>query len=112
MKVSDHNSPIQLDAYVKQAQQQRQQKIDDAKATPQGSPQGPDRVVLSDQAQKAFKAVEQVSQTNADHDAKVRQVQMDVEKGTYEVPAHRIASDMLKESFENDIVLQKVNTRA
>jgi anti-sigma28 factor (negative regulator of flagellin synthesis) len=37
---------------------------------------------------------------------------MEVEKGTYAVPAHRIASDMLKESFENDIILQKVNTRA
>jgi flagellar biosynthesis anti-sigma factor FlgM len=112
MKVSDHNSPIQLDAYVRQAQQQQQQKMDDAKATPQGSHQGPDRVELSNQAQKAFQAVEQVSQTTADHDDRVRQVQMDVEKGTYEVPAHRVASDMLKESFENDIILQKVNTRA
>jgi flagellar biosynthesis anti-sigma factor FlgM len=112
MKVSDHNSPIQLDAYVKQAQQQRQQKMDDAKATPQGSNQGPDRVELSHQAHKAFQAVEQISQTNAGHDDKVRQVQMEVEKGTYAVPAHRIASDMLKESFENDIILQKVNTRA
>ncbi len=112
MKVSDHNSPIQLDAYVRQAQQQQQQKMDDAKATLQVPHQGPDRVELSDQAHKAFQAVEQVSQANADHDGKVRQVQMEVEKGTYKVPAHRIASDMLKESFENDIILQKVNTRA
>lgn len=111
MKVSDHNSPIQLDAYVKQAQQQ-QQKSEDTKATLKGSHAGPDRVELSDKAQKAFHAVEQVNQTTASHEDKVRQVKMEVEQGTYNVPANQIASDMLKESFENDIILQKINTRA
>lgn len=112
MKVSDHHSPIQLDAYVKQAQQQKQQKLDDTKPTLQGSHGGPDRVELSDQAKKALQAAQQVNQTTASHEDKVRQVQMEVEQGTYNVPATRIASDMLKESFENDIILKKVNARA
>ena len=111
MKVSDHNSPIQLDAYVKQAQQQ-QQKADDAKPTVQGSPGNADRVELSDHAKKAQQAAQQVSQATAGHEDKVRQVQMEVEKGTYKVPAEKVASDMLKESLENNIILQKVNTRA
>lgn len=111
MKVSDHNSPIQLDAYVKQAQQQ-QQKTDDSKPTPQGSHGGADRVELSDHAKQAQKAAQQVNQASAGHEDKVKQVQMEVEKGTYKVPSMKVASDMLKESFENDIILQKVNTRA
>ncbi len=111
MKVSDHNSPIQLDAYIKQAQQQ-QQKVDDTKPTVQGSPGNVDRVELSDHAKKALQAAQQVNQTTAGHEDRVRQVQMEVEKGTYNVPAKQVASDMLKESFENDIILQKINTRA
>ena len=111
MKISDQNSPIQLDAYVKQVQQQ-QQKADDAKPSVQGSPSGADRVELSDLSKKAHQASQQVNQTTAGHEDKVRQVQMEVEKGTYKVPADKVASDMLKESFENDIILKKVNTRA
>lgn len=111
MKVSDHNSPIQMDAYIKQAQQ-TQHKADDAKPTVQGSPGNADRVELSDNAKKALHAAQQVNQVTAGHEDKVRQVQMEVEKGTYNVPATQIASDMLKESFENDIILQKINTRA
>lgn len=111
MKVSDHNTPIQLDAYVKQAQQQ-QQKTDDARPTAQGSPGNADRVELSDHAKKAQQAAEQITKSTASHEDKVRQVQMEVEKGTYKVPADKVASDMLKESIENDIILQKINTRA
>jgi len=111
MKVSDQNTPIQLDAYVQQAQQQ-QQKADDAKPPVQGSPAQADRVELSDDAKKAQQAAQQVNQSTAGHEDKVRQVQMEVDKGTYNVPGEKVASDMLKESFENDIILQKVNTRA
>ena len=108
MKVSDHNSPIQLDAYVKQVQQ----KKDDARPTVQGSPGGADRVELSDHAKRAQQAAQQINQATAGHEDKVKEVRMEVEKGTYKVPAMQIASDMLSESFENDIILQKINTRA
>ena len=111
MKVSDQNSPIQLDAYIKQAQQQPQ-KAEDVKPTVQGSPGNTDRVELSDHAKKALQAAQQVNQATAGHEDKVRQVQMEIEKGTYNVPSSQVASDMLKESFENDIILQKINTRA
>ena len=111
MKVSDHNSPIQMDAYVKQAQQQ-QQKKDDSTSGVHGSLGGADRVELSDHAKRAQQAAQQVNKATAGHEDKVKQVQMEVEKGTYKVPAMKIASDMLTESFENDIILQKINTRA
>lgn len=111
MKVSDHNPPIQLDAYVRQVQQQ-QQKSEDVKSSIQGAYGGADRVELSDHAQKALQASQQVNPTTAGHEDKVHQVQLEVDQGTYKVPAARIATDMLKESFENDIILQKINALA
>lgn len=110
MKVSDHNSPIQLDAYVKNAQQVRQK--DEPKQTVPGSPGGGDKVELSDHAKNAQKAAEQINQTTAGHEDKVRQVKMEVESGTYKVSGEQVATDMLKEAFENDIILQKINTSA
>jgi anti-sigma28 factor (negative regulator of flagellin synthesis) len=42
----------------------------------------------------------------------VEKVKMEVDKGTYKVVGAQVATDMLKESFENNMILQKVNTRA
>jgi hypothetical protein len=37
---------------------------------------------------------------------------MEVEKGTYKVAGAQVATDMLNETIENNIILQKVNTQA
>ena len=42
---------------------------------------------------------------------KVEQTKLEVDKGTYKVVGAQVATDMLRETFENNLILQKVNTR-
>lgn len=111
MKVSDQNTPIQMDAYIRQARQQ-QQKPDDLKASSPGPYGGADKVELSDQARQIQQAAQDVNKVSDVREDKVREIKMDVEKGTYKVAGDQVATDMLKEAFENDIILHKINTRA
>jgi negative regulator of flagellin synthesis FlgM len=111
MKVTQNNSPIQMDAYLKQIQQQRQQQ-QDVQQSNTASKGTVDKVHLSSQAKEIQKATLAPDQTEAVRDEKVRQVKMDIEKGTYQVNAARVATDMLKEAFENNKVLKKIDTRA
>jgi flagellar biosynthesis anti-sigma factor FlgM len=111
MKVSQNNSPIQMDAYLKQIQQNRlrQQEIESAGAVRKGTG---DKVQLSRRAKEIQMAARGVAQTEEMRDEKVRQVKMDVEKGTYKVNAGQVATDMLQEAFENNRVLNRIDTRA
>ncbi|MGD9366634.1 MAG: flagellar biosynthesis anti-sigma factor FlgM [Desulfobacteraceae bacterium] len=107
MKVADQNTPIQLDAYIRQARQQ-QIKPD---VSP-GRSGAVDKVQLSDQAKQIQKAAQEANKVSDVREDKVRETKMEVEKGTYKVVGEQVANDMLKESFENDIILHKINTRA
>jgi flagellar biosynthesis anti-sigma factor FlgM len=111
MKVSQNNSPIQMDAYLKQIQQNRmrQQEMESADAARRG---GGDKVQLSSRAKEIQQAVNGLTQTEEMRDEKVRQVKMDVAQGTYKVNAGKVATDMLREAFENNRVLKKIDTRA
>ena len=111
MKVTDQsNSPIQLDAYVKQAQQQRQMK---GSGLEQGGRPGPnDKVQLSAEARTVMQAARQAGEQSDVREDKVKQVKMEIEKGTYQVVGNRIATNMLKEGLENDLLLSKIDTRA
>ncbi len=110
MKVSDQNSPIQLNAYIRQAQQHKQPI--DSRAITAGRSTTTDQVELSDQAKKIQQAVQQVQDGSDIRQDKVQQIKMEVEKGTYKVVGAQVATDMLNETIENNIILQKVNTRA
>ncbi len=109
MKVSQNNSPIQLDAYLKQIQQNRmrQQEAETADAAQRGG----DKVQLSSRAKEMQQAVNGLTQTEEMRDEKVRQVKMDVDRGTYKVNAGQVATDMLREAFENNRVLKRIDTR-
>lgn len=107
MKVSDRNTPIQMDAYIRQARQQ--QRKPDTSPELQG---GADKVQLSDQAKQMQQAVQEANQASEVREDKVREIKMAVEKGTYKVEGHQVATHMLKEAFENDIILRKINMRA
>lgn len=112
MKVAQNNTPIQLDAYVRQIQQQRSQQVEVEKSN--AAQQGrSDTVQLSAEAKKVQQAAAQaqVEQSEA-RDEKVRQVKMDIEKGTYKVDSAQVATDMLRETFENNKVFGKIDTRA
>jgi flagellar biosynthesis anti-sigma factor FlgM len=111
MKVSQNNSPIQMDAYLKQIQQNRmrQQEIasEDAALRSVG-----DKVQLSSRAKEMQQSATGLARSEGMRDEKVRQVKMDVEKGTYKVNSGQVATDMLKEAFENNRVLTRIDTRA
>ena len=111
MKVSQNNSPIQMDAYIKQIQQNRmrQQEIESADAAQRGVG---DKVQLSSRAKEMQQAVNGLARTEEMRDEKVRQVKMDIDRGTYKVNAGQVATDMLEEAFENNRVLKRIDTRA
>jgi negative regulator of flagellin synthesis FlgM len=111
MKVTQNNSPIQMDAYLKQIQQQRQSQQDVQSSNT--ALKGPaDKVQLSSQAKEIQQTARALGQAEDVRDEKVRQVKMDIEKGTYKVNAAKVATDMLREAFENNKVLKKIDTRA
>jgi negative regulator of flagellin synthesis FlgM len=110
MKVSDQNQPIQLNAYIRQAQQQQQ--TNDSKAIAGGRSTATDQVQISDQARSLQQAVQHVQDGSDIRQDKVQEIKMEVEKGTYKVAGAQVATDMLNETIENNIILQKVNTQA
>lgn len=107
MKVSDQNTPIRLDAYIRQAR--LQQSKPDVSPGLQGAV---DKVQLSDQARQIQQAAQEANKVSDVREDKVRGIKMDVEKGTYKVVGEQVATDMLKEAFENDVILHKINMRA
>lgn len=106
MKVS--NTPVQLDAYIKQSHQQQKQNQGSNKVVP-GAPNTVDKVELSSQAKQIQQAAETVGKTSEINEEKVQQVKMDIENGTYKVNGAKVAGAMLNETFENDLILQKVS---
>lgn len=109
MKVSDQNTPIQ---YIRLAQQQKQP--DDTKASSSQSlgMGNSDKVQLSDQAKQIQQITQSVNNESEVREDKVRQVKMEVEKGTYKVSGAQVATDMLNETIENNVILQKISTKA
>jgi flagellar biosynthesis anti-sigma factor FlgM len=69
-------------------------------------------VQISDQARSLQQAVQHVQDGSDIRQDKVQEIKMEVEKGTYKVAGAQVATDMLNETIENNIILQKVNTQA
>ena len=110
MKVTQNNSPIQMDAYIKQIQLQRQQQNVQQSNTAQTGTV--DKVQLSSQAKEIQKSAFSLGHGEDFRDEKVRQVKLDIEKGTYNVNPAKVATEMLREAFENNKVLKSIDTRA
>jgi len=110
MKVTQNNSPIKMDAYIKQIQLQHQQK--DVQQSTNAQKGTVDKVQLSDQAKQIQQRSFSHGQAGDIRDEKVRQVKLDIEKGTYNVNPAKVATDMLREAFENNKVLKSIDTRA
>ena len=109
MKIDGTQKPVQMDAYLKQVGDQQQKA--DSQQVKAGQTTQYDKVDLSDRAREIQQASQTLKQMPDVREDKVQQVKMDVEKGTYKVVGSQVATDMLRESFENDLVLQKVNMR-
>lgn len=111
MKVDANNSSVEMNAYLKQVRQQQQRTNESSNQTAGRTAQGGDKVNLSSQARELQQA-SQAAQSASDVDVqKVSQVKMDVDQGTYKVVGAQVATDMMRESLENNLILQKVNTR-
>ena len=111
MKVNTGNSAIELNAYIKQMQQNQQRATGpEAQAQP-GPTAGTDTVQLSDRAREVQRAAQSLESMPDVREAKVAEVRLQVEKGTYNVVGAQVANDMMHESFENNLILQKINTR-
>ncbi len=110
MKVTENNNPIQMDAYVRQMQTKGRQAQGTHTPGPGGN--GPvDKVNLSSAARDIQRLAKGIGDAGLVNDEKVQKVKMDVDSGTYKVVGTRVANDMLKESFENDFILQKINMK-
>lgn len=113
MKVAQNNAPIQLDAYFNQTQNKKAQQGGAEQIESKVSRAGKtDTVQLSAQAKKVQQN-ETVKDTASDiRQDKVSQVKMDIENGTYKVDGYRVATNMLNEAFENNKILNKIDTWA
>jgi negative regulator of flagellin synthesis FlgM len=110
MKIEGSQNAIQLDAYVRQARQQQSgaNSQESAKTTAISA----DKVELSSQAREIQMASGQIKEVPEVRDDMVQNVKMEIENGTYNVPSGKVATDMLKETFENNQILQGIDMLA
>ena len=102
MEITNKSQAISIDAYVKQVQGQPKTEPAGEKAD---QPQGlkTDTVVISDAAkriQEAQKQIQAIPDVRADRVAELRN---QIENGTYEINADKIAGKMIKESLMHDL---------
>ena len=112
MKVDASTTNVQLNTYLKQVRNQQQASQTQNQQDPTRPAAGGDKVELSDRAkevQQAAQMLQEMPDTRTDMVAKTK---LDVTQGNYKVNSTKVATGMLKESFENDTILQKIDTRA
>lgn len=111
MKVNSNNPSVELNAYIKQVRQQQTGNNEQSGQSAAKPAQSGDKVVLSDEAKQLQQATQTAKESSDVDMKKVQAAKMDVEKGTYNVVGAQVATDMMRESLENNLVLQKVNKR-
>ncbi|MEJ2038410.1 MAG: flagellar biosynthesis anti-sigma factor FlgM [Desulfosarcinaceae bacterium] len=111
MKITGQNTPLQLDAYLKQVRQQQQNNLEQQGSAGQAG-RANDTVQLSNRAREVQQAASALKAMPDVRQDKVQQVKMDIDKGTYQVSGQKTAQGMLQESLENDFILRKINIRA
>jgi negative regulator of flagellin synthesis FlgM len=99
---------IELLSYVKQLQQQHPKPGEFGAERSISSGSEFDKVHLSDRAREVHQAFNMLKQMPDVREAKVSEIRMDVERGTYRIIAPQVAGKMLSEAFENNMILQKV----
>lgn len=107
MKVNGDQTAVQLDAYLKKVQASRAKAYENPNKSSAIS--NIDQVELSGKAKAMQQAAQALNQKEAGIAERVQQVKMEIEKGTYKVEGTKVATDMLKESFENNQVFNKID---
>lgn len=110
MKIDGTNTVTQIDAYVRQVTQQKQEGDTREQAVQQAAKA--DKVEISQAALETQKAAESMKESPDIREDKVREIQLEVESGRYNRSAEKIAHNMMNEGFENDVILKKIDTHA
>jgi negative regulator of flagellin synthesis FlgM len=92
---------VNIDAYVNQVQDK--DKADATSEQPENQPTKADTVVLSDTAKTVQEARTQLESIPDVREDKVAELKEQVESGTYEIDAEKIAEKMLRDSLLNDL---------
>lgn len=106
MKVENKSTAIQLDAYLRQVRQNYAafDQQHPSKWTSQS-----DTVNLSDRAREVQQAAQVLKQMPDIRQGKVQQIKLAVENGTYKVVGAQVASQMLRDTFENNMILRSID---
>ena len=94
------NQGIGIDAYVNQVQDKAKVGTPDSK--PEKSAVKADTVVISDAAKRVQEARSQLDGIPDVREEKVLQLRNQIQNGTYEINADKIAGKMIKEGLLND----------
>ena len=110
MKVNNENPPIQLNTYQNRVQSTHKQQDRKSGNAVQGL--GNDTVQLSAKAKEVQEAAQKLAKMPEIREDKVQEVKTAIEKGTYKVVGRKVATDMLKETFENNVLLNQIDLHA
>jgi len=94
------NQGVGIDAYVNQVQDKNKVETPDNK--PEKSAAKADTVVISDAAKRIQEARRQLDEIPDVREDKVTELRNQIQNGTYEINADKIAGKMIKESLLND----------
>ena len=91
---------VKIDAYVNQVQDKN--KVDPSESKPDKTAAKTDTVVISDAAKRIQEVRSQLDKVPDVDEEKVAQLRNEIENGTYEINADKIAAKMIKEGLFND----------
>jgi len=94
------NQGIGIDAYVNQVQDKNKVGTPDNK--PEKSVKKSDTVVISDAAKRVQEARNQLNDIPDVREEKVTELRNQIQNGTYQIDADKIAGKMIKEGLLND----------
>lgn len=94
------NQGIGIDAYVNQVQDKN--KIGTPEDKPENSVNKSDTVVISDAAKRVQEARSQLNDIPDVREEKVTELRNQIQNGTYQIDADKIAGKMIKEGLLND----------
>ena len=95
------NQSIGIDAYVNQGQD-KNNKVGTPDNKPEKTAVKADTVVISDAAKRIQEARRQLDDISDVREEKVSQLRSQIQNGTYEIDADKIAGKMIKEGLFND----------
>ena len=100
MEITPKDS-VNIEAYVNQVQEK--EKVESTSDQPEKQQVKADTVELSDMGKRVQEANKQLENIPDIREDKVAQLKEQVENGTYEVDAEKVADKMIRDSLLNDL---------